>query len=177
MIKSLFAVALLPLFAALPCGAAGTSAEGSVAPTDSVAYKVVVSTFTSPGAGRIPSEIRIRSAVGEVLFLHRKHIEDRSLQCVTCHHQINAKKLETPHPDYLASSWINCKTCHDGSAKRSVTGYACSGCHRTNTRNVADETLSAKVVIHKQCWQCHAVGRGAQASAACKVCHSAEKAS
>jgi hypothetical protein len=124
---------------------------------------------------QIPEEITIHSSVGEVKFLHKKHIEDRAIQCVECHHQINAKKLSTPHPDYLKSSWINCTVCHDESGKMKQSVYKCSVCHPTNPPNIADETLSAKVVIHKQCWKCHAVSTGKEASQSCVFCHSGNK--
>ena len=44
-----------------------------------------------------------------------------------------------------------------------------------NPRNIADETLSAKVVVHQQCWKCHPVGTGKEASAVCEKCHSGKK--
>jgi hypothetical protein len=179
MIKQLLAAGSLILLVAAgsPCiGADVEASKGSPSP-GTAPGQIVVSTFAGPGGTPIPAEIRIRSAVGEVTFLHRKHIEDRSINCVDCHHQINARKLETPHPEYLTSSWINCKTCHDGSVQAATKSYACSGCHRTNPRNIADETLSAKVVTHKQCWKCHAVGTAKQASTTCESCHSGKKGS
>jgi hypothetical protein len=126
---------------------------------------------------KIPSEIVIPASVGEVRFRHQMHIEDLSIKCGDCHHQINAKKLSTPHPDYFGSSWINCKTCHDGSEKIAQKPYLCSECHRTGPKNIADETLSAKVVVHKQCWKCHSVGTGKEASESCEKCHSGKKRS
>ena len=51
-------------------------------------------------AAEMPVQRRFSSSVGEVVFEHQKHIQERSIECVECHHQINAKKLETPHPDY-----------------------------------------------------------------------------
>lgn len=125
----------------------------------------------------IPSEIKIPSSVGEITFRHRMHVEDLSIKCIDCHHQINAKRLSTPHPDYFASSWINCKTCHDESEKIAQKAYICSECHQTRPKHIADETLSAKVVIHKQCWKCHGVGTGKEASKGCEKCHSGKKRS
>ena len=162
---------LVALFAAAATQGAEPGAGKASPSADAPARSVVVSRYPSPGNGEIPAEIRIPSSVGEVVFLHRKHIEGRSIPCANCHHQINAKKLATPHPDYLASSWINCSICHDGAGTNAQKAYACSACHQTNTRNVADETLSAKVVIHRQCWQCHPVGTGKAASSACRSCH------
>ena len=123
-------------------------------------------------SGGMPAEIRFASSVGEVAFQHAKHIQERSLECVQCHHQINAKKLKTPHPDYLKSTWVNCQVCHDDSNKQV---YSCSECHRTKPKHIADETLSAKVVIHKQCGNCHAVGTGKEASDRCEFCHTRKK--
>ncbi len=123
----------------------------------------------------IPSVRSFPSSVGEVTFTHEMHVKDRGIQCVECHHQINAKKLNTPHPDYFKSSSIKCEICHSESEKVKQKAYTCSGCHRINPINIADETLSAKVVIHKQCWKCHQVGAGKEASNACEVCHSGNK--
>lgn len=123
----------------------------------------------------IPSLKSFPSSVGEVTFTHEIHLKDRGIQCVECHHQINAKKLKTPHPDYFSSSSIKCEICHNEAQKAKQKAYACSGCHRTNPVSIADETLSAKVVIHRQCWKCHQVGAGKEASKACAFCHSGSK--
>ena len=123
----------------------------------------------------IPAEIMFPSSVGEITFRHQMHIKDLSIKCVDCHHQINAKRLNTPHPDYFGSSWINCKTCHDESEKIAQKAYVCSECHQTRPKDIVDETLSAKVVIHKQCWKCHEVSTGKEASKGCEKCHSGKK--
>lgn len=131
--------------------------------------------------GEIPVLKSFPSSVGEVIFTHQMHARERAIACVECHHQINAKQLATPHPDYFKSSWINCEICHNQPGKTNATGkfkqsaYACSGCHRTNPGNIVDETLSAKVVIHRQCWKCHQVGVGKQASKSCDLCHSGKR--
>ena len=123
----------------------------------------------------IPSVRSFPSSVGEVTFTHEMHTKDRGIQCAECHHQINAKKLTTPHPDYFKSSSIKCEICHNESEKVKQKAYTCSGCHRTNPVDIADETLSAKVVVHRQCWKCHQVGVGKEASKACEFCHSGKK--
>lgn len=125
----------------------------------------------------IPGEKIFPSSVGQVVFKHQVHIQERGIKCAECHHQINAKKLVTPHPDYFKSSSINCEICHSDSEKSKQKIYTCSGCHRANPANIADETLSAKVVVHKQCWKCHPVSAGKDASNACGLCHSAKKMS
>jgi hypothetical protein len=123
----------------------------------------------------IPEERIFPSSVGEVTFHHQMHTKDLAIKCVDCHHQINAKKLTTPHPDYFKSSTIKCEICHDESEKIKQKAYTCSVCHHTNPVNIADETLSAKVVIHKQCWKCHPVSTGKDASKGCEKCHSGKK--
>lgn len=123
----------------------------------------------------IPSERNFPSSVGEVIFHHQMHIKDLGIKCVECHHQINAKTLNTPHPDYFKSSSIKCEICHDESEKVKQKAYVCSECHPTNPINIADETLSAKVVVHKSCWKCHAGGVGTEASKGCEKCHSGKK--
>lgn len=123
----------------------------------------------------MPAERIFPSAVGEVIFHHQMHVRDLAIKCVECHHQIDAKKLATPHPDYFKSSWINCKICHKESERIKQKAYTCSECHRASPANIADETLSSKVVIHQQCWKCHQVGTGKDASKACEKCHSGKK--
>ena len=126
-------------------------------------------------AAEMPAERNFPSTAGEVVFHHQMHIKDLGVKCVECHHSINAKKLSTPHPDYLKSPSIKCEICHDESEKIKQKAYTCSGCHRTNPMNIADETLSAKVVVHKQCWKCHPVSTGKEASTVCEKCHSGKK--
>jgi hypothetical protein len=126
-------------------------------------------------AQELPVERRFPSSVGEVLFKHQLHIQERGIGCPECHHQIDAKKLQTPHPQYFKSSWINCEICHVESRKAERKAFTCSECHRTNPVNIADETLSAKVVIHRQCWKCHAVSSGKDASKGCAFCHAGKK--
>ena len=131
-----------------------------------------------PAAGsavEIPAEKKFPSSAGEVTFHHQMHIKDLGIKCLECHHSIDAKPLKTPHPDYFKSSSIKCANCHSESDATKENAYTCSGCHRTNPVNIADETLSAKVVIHKQCWKCHAVGTGKESSKGCEKCHSGKK--
>ena len=148
------------------------SASAAVAPTSGAIVKTKSPTSDT---AQIPSEITFPSSVGEVIFHHQMHLKDLAIKCVECHHQIDAKQLSTPHPDYLKSSWINCKVCHDESGKIKQKVYSCSECHSTNPIDIADETLSAKVVIHKQCWKCHQVSTGKEASKSCETCHSGKK--
>ena len=120
----------------------------------------------------IPDEITIESSVGNVLFPHNVHMR---FGCVACHHQIHAMELDTPHPDYLTSSWINCQGCHDIDSGNKSKYYKCSDCHHSDPDDIADETLSSKVVIHKSCWKCHKSGTGAEASEGCSACHVKEE--
>jgi hypothetical protein len=124
---------------------------------------------TSPtSAPTMPREVTFESSVGNVVFPHSKHLK---LGCNTCHHQIHADELNTPHPDYLTSSWINCQICHDGNAETKGRYYKCSNCHETDPADIVNETLSSKVVIHKSCWKCHKSGTGVKASKGCGDCH------
>lgn len=136
---------------------------------------LLASPFTvQASAPDIPAEKNFPSSVGEVPFKHQKHV-DEGTQCNECHHEINANKLKTPHPNYLKSSAVKCETCHNDSEKAKQKVYTCSKCHPVSPVNIADETLSAKVVIHKQCWECHNVGTAKKASKRCEMCHSGKK--
>ena len=130
-----------------------------------------VQTGTEAGVLTTPGDISFKSSVGDVLFPHNLHVKDLGTECAECHHQIQAMDLNTPHPDYLNSSWINCQTCHDTSSEAGKEYYKCSDCHHSVPNNIADETLSSKVVIHKSCWKCHETGTGVQASEGCSDCH------
>ena len=177
MIKHLVAAgtAILFLAVSLPATSDATESNKSIAPANSSGPASISSKSSQTGAEEVPAEKRFSSSVGEVLFTHQKHIRERAIPCVDCHHQINAKKLSTPHPDYFKSSWINCKTCHFESEKAKQQVYACSACHQTNPKDITNETLSSKVVIHKKCWNCHDTGTGKEASQSCELCHSGKK--
>lgn len=119
----------------------------------------------------MPDEITFKSSIGNVHFPHDLHVEDLELECTECHHQIHAVELDTPHPDYMKSSWVKCRVCHDSDSKMSQKYYKCSDCHHSDLEDIADETLSSKVVIHQNCWSCHDAGTGVTASIACIDCH------
>jgi Zn finger protein HypA/HybF involved in hydrogenase expression len=119
----------------------------------------------------VADEIRMKSSLGDVVLPHDVHVKKVKLKCIECHHQIHAKELDTPHPDYLMTSRANCQTCHDTDSENGKKYYKCSRCHHSDLDDIADETLSSKVVIHKSCWKCHEAGTGAQASAGCGNCH------
>jgi hypothetical protein len=121
---------------------------------------------------KMPNVITFESSVGEVHFPHRVH---QKMGCQRCHHQIHAKDLVTPHEAYLTYSWVNCQDCHNPESETNSSYYGCAKCHHSNLENIADETLNAKVVVHKSCWKCHLSGTGAEASARCSFCHVREE--
>ncbi len=128
-----------------------------------------------PSKPGVPDEIIFESSVGKVLFPHRAHVEEVKMECAECHHQIHAMELATPHPDYLTSSWISCQICHNPDTATGTKYYKCRDCHQSDPNNIADETLSSKVVTHKNCWACHESGIGAEASRGCVDCHVKEQ--
>ncbi len=166
LLRKSLTVGLAMVFLALPFP--GNSREagqaGSATPQGS---------SDSPAASAaFPDEIVFRSSVGDVLFPHKKH---RKMRCGKCHHQVHAEELNTPHEEYLKSSWINCQTCHSPASEKRSRYYRCSDCHHSAPQNIADETLSSKVVIHKSCWKCHKTGTGVKASEGCVDCHVKEE--
>ena len=122
----------------------------------------------------IPRDITFSSSLGDVLFPHKLHMK---MGCKKCHHQIHAKELLTPHEEYLTYSWVSCQDCHNKASETNVTYYGCADCHHSNLENIADETLTAKVVVHKSCWKCHMSGTGVEASERCGFCHLEEEKS
>jgi len=138
------------------------------------AVEGVASTLPAAAAD-FPGDITIEASVGNVLFPHKLHVEEVQLKCIECHHQIQARALETPHPNYLKSSWISCQTCHNTNSEGRKKYYTCSECHHSDLNDITDETLSSKVVVHKSCWKCHESGTGVGASEGCSDCHLKEK--
>lgn len=111
------------------------------------------------------------SSVGEVAFPHQFHFEGLEFECQTCHHETNASTLQMPHEDYFNDFWIDCIICHKGDGLTVSQPQSCSNCHHNSPTDIADETLSAKVVVHKKCWECHELEKGEKASQSCLVCH------
>lgn len=119
----------------------------------------------------MPVIIKSPSSAGEVVFPHQKHFAELGVECKACHHEINAASLKIFHKEYFKDFWVNCKICHHGTGKNTASAQACSSCHHTLPMNITDQTLSAKVVIHKNCLKCHAAANGVEASKNCKFCH------
>ena len=142
-------------FVVAACGGAGSEPGG---PRDSQ-------------GGQLPATTRSASSVGAVTFDHEFHSENLKLECKSCHHETNASTLRMPHKNYFDDFWIDCRTCHKADGKAVSEPQSCSTCHHDSPTNVADETLSAKVVTHAKCSECHELGRGAAASNSCATCH------
>jgi hypothetical protein len=123
---------------------------------------------------KMPNVITFESSLGNVHFPHRIH---QKMGCKNCHHQIHAKELNTPHEEYLGYSWVSCHDCHYVGSETDGSYYGCAACHHSNLQNIADETLNAKVVVHRSCWKCHLSGTGAEASEKCSFCHKKEEQS
>jgi hypothetical protein len=121
--------------------------------------------------GKITSVIKSPSALGDVAFPHLFHFEDLEIECQTCHHETNASTLRMPHEDYFDDFWIDCTICHRSEGSVLSQPQACANCHHDSPTDIADETLSAKVVIHKNCWECHEFEKGENASRGCSKCH------
>lgn len=118
----------------------------------------------------VPEVIVSPAPVGTVEFAHQMHVEDLEIPCADCHHETNAAKLQMPHEDYLEDFWMDCTTCHHESESPACP-QTCSACHHSAPHTIADETMSAKVVIHQSCWTCHEVATGPDASRNCVFCH------
>ncbi len=109
------------------------------------------------------------SKIGEVTFPHQMHTEDFEMECVACHHEVNATRLQSPHEEYFEDFWIRCSECHHDQ-DHAMPAKKCSTCHHPS-HDITDQTLSAKVVVHRVCSECHEIGTGATASASCEFCH------
>jgi hypothetical protein len=116
------------------------------------------------------STVSFSTVAGDVEFEHKMHFSDFEIDCIECHHEANASALDTPHAEYLETSSIDCSGCHREGGE-AIKPHACSRCHPDTPADIADESLSSKVVIHEVCWGCHEVGRGRDASESCANCH------
>ena len=109
----------------------------------------------------VPEKITLESSVGNVVLPHDVHVKDVKLKCNVCHHQIRATELDTPHPDYLTSSAGQIAKLAIAQILRTGKSTTSAPSVIIRSRNdIADETLSSKVVIHKSCWKCHEAGTG-----------------
>jgi hypothetical protein len=117
-------------------------------------------------------EPRTSPIMGELIFDHVAHVEDMEIECDECHHETNAVPLDYPHAEYFDDLWIDCGTCHHESGSANPEPRSCYDCHDARSRDVADESLSPKVILHKNCWKCHEVETGREASESCELCHS-----
>lgn len=171
MEKYLILFSLLVLAAVGAWSLAGSSAEAPhrLPPLQEPPAAEAAAADTASAA--MPEFIRSPSHLGEVEFPHLFHYDDLGIACADCHHETDATVLNVPHEDYFDDFYIDCTTCHHPSGEVTQEPQACSSCHPASPRTIADETLSAKVVIHQNCWECHDAGTGAEAFTNCKACH------
>lgn len=125
-----------------------------------------------PGGAEEAESITSSASVGAVVFPHLYHVDELGFECSDCHHETSAAALRIPHPEYFDDFWIDCESCHQGEDL--TQPQSCGNCHAPSSE-VGDETLSAKVVIHRSCWECHEVGTGAEASSSCAFCHEVKR--
>ena len=95
--------------------------------------EVAVTDLPETATVELPCEINYPSAAGDVCFPHKKHLK---LGCVKCHHEIRAKALDTPHPDYIASSQPNCQTCHEPDEAIGKNDRHCTDCHHSEPEDI-----------------------------------------
>jgi len=137
----------------------------SEAPLATAAHEAAATQDAATRADQAPS------LMGEVIFPHDEHSDEFELDCEECHHETNAAPLEFPHPQMFDDFWVDCEICHHPAGSADLEPQSCAHCHHSSNGNAADETLSAKVVIHQLCWKCHEVGVGVEASEGCENCH------
>ena len=123
--------------------------------------------LTAPALGPRHSPV-----MGDLIFDHVAHVEEMDFECDECHHETNAVPLSSPHEEYFYDLWVDCAACHHDSKSEDRKPRSCYECHDTKIRDIADERLSPKVILHKNCWKCHDVENGLEASKSCELCHS-----
>ena len=179
MRKALFPVVGLLIIAGSTISACTDSASETptfeVTPVSDDRTEAADSVFVAADSVVILEVIRMSSSIGEVEFPHYEHVDDFGIECAECHHEVNAAALDIPHESYFEDFWIDCQTCHGNHSKPTGQAMSCAKCHHDGPTTLADQSLSSKVVIHQSCWDCHEVGRGADASSECAFCHSGPK--
>jgi len=93
-------------------------------------------------------------------FPHQEHVTRHNLECVECITRPTRLRLDTPHDAYLAGNGIECQVCHQGRSLPREPQALLQPVNPVTPTDVADETLSAKVVIHRTCWRCHPMREG-----------------
>jgi Zn finger protein HypA/HybF involved in hydrogenase expression len=160
---------LLGILALLPLALAPLTGANS----EEVAEESASAATEAAGEDTAPPPERRRSSImGELLFDHEMHAEEMELECGECHHETNAVPLGFPHEQYFDNFWIDCGTCHHEVGSPSLEARSCHDCHDAKLRDIADERLSPKVILHQNCWTCHEVETGVEASESCELCHS-----
>ncbi|RLE20027.1 MAG: hypothetical protein DRJ65_19075, partial [Acidobacteria bacterium] len=91
-----------------------------------------------------PVDCVFPSKIGEVTFPHQMHVDDFEMECIACHHEVNAERLQSPHEEYFEDFWIRCSECHH-DRDHAMPAKKCSTCHHPS-HDITDQTLSAKVV-------------------------------
>ena len=119
-----------------------------------------------------PVQPRSSPLMGDLFVPNVAHVEDMELECDECHHETIAVPLDSPHESYFDDLWVDCGSCHHESSSADLEPRSCYECHDTKLRDIADERLSAKVILHKNCWACHEVETGLEATESCELCHS-----
>jgi len=158
---------LLGILALLPLASMSlTTADSKEAEGESASEAI-----ESAGQGDSPPAKSRPSTMGELIFDHEEHAEELELDCDDCHHETNAGPLDFPHESFFHDLWIDCSICHREAGSPELEPQSCYDCHDTELRDLADERLSPKVILHKNCWECHEVETGVEASESCELCH------
>ena len=160
--KLLGLLTLLPWALASPTSANPDEAEAESASEATEATGELTAPILEP---------RNSPVMGELIFPHVEHVEEMELECGECHHETNAVPLDTPHEAYFDDLWVDCAACHHEPGSADLEPRSCYECHDSKHRDIADERLSAKVILHKNCWTCHEVETGLAATESCELCH------
>ncbi|MCP3942024.1 MAG: cytochrome c3 family protein [Desulfobacteraceae bacterium] len=83
---------------------------------------VCYASFRSP-VPENPVRLMFQNKAGEVLFTHQAHVDDYSLECIDCHHNLEDNDI------------YNCRECHEETGDEDMPSIAdafhaqCKGCH------------------------------------------------
>lgn len=86
----------------------------------------------------------VSSQLGDIETLHKNHVEDRSIDCSTCHHEITHGKRPLDQPDLA-----DCESCHPKHHEAESLLY------NTYSFGEGEDFASPEFVSHIECKACH----------------------
>lgn len=138
-----------------------------------------------------PPRILLENAGGPVVFEHKRHYQDHSIPCQTCHHEDHADIGDSSSPSFAASAraWqeskdpVPCGSCHPVSfgedfSKRHTGMFeseeACRRCHHVEFHGQKYDHDLHQEIAGGDCQVCHHGPDIEPSPTACADCHDSQ---